>query len=105
MRKFVLFLLVAVLSTTVIFAQKKKGEKSDEKKDEEKTFINSSLVGGLEWRSIGPAWASGRIADFAVNPNNTKEFYVGVASGGVWKTTNNGTTWKPIFDKYGSYFI
>lgn len=105
MRKFVLFLLVVVLSTTVIFAQKKKGEKSDEKKDEEKTFINSNLVGGLEWRSIGPAWASGRIADFAVNPKNTKEFYVGVASGGVWKTTNNGTTWKPIFDKYGSYSI
>lgn len=94
--------MVAVfLVTTVTFAKKK-----EEKKDEEpKAFINSSLVSGLKFRSIGPAWASGRIADFAVNPKNTKEFYVGVASGNVWKTINNGTTWKPVFDKYGSYAI
>ena len=81
--------MVAVfLASTVIFAKKK-----DEKKEEEpKSFINSGLVSGLKWRSIGPAWASGRIADFAVNPKNPKEYYAGIASGNVWKTTNNGTT-------------
>jgi len=105
MKKFVVFLAVALLSVTVIFAQKKKDENKDEKKDEEKTFINSSLVSGLKFRSIGPAWASGRISDFAVNPKNTKEYYVAVASGNVWKTENNGTTWSPVFDKYGSYSI
>ncbi len=101
MRKFVWVFIVVLLSATVAFAKKK----DEEKKEEEKAFISSSLVSGLKFRSIGPAWASGRIADFAVNPKNTKEFYVGVASGGVWKTTNNGTTWKPVFDKYGTYAI
>ncbi|NQU53124.1 MAG: glycosyl hydrolase [Bacteroidetes bacterium] len=101
MKKLTLLLVALFLATSVTFAKKKE----EEKKEEEKAFISSSLVGGLKWRSIGPAWCSGRIADFAVNSKNTKEFYVGVASGGVWKTTNNGTTWKPIFDKYGSYAI
>jgi len=105
MKKFVLFLAVVLLSTTVIFAQKKKDEKNDEKKEEEKAFISSSLVNGLKFRSIGPAWASGRIADFAVNPSNSKEYYVAVASGHVWKTENNGTTWSTIFDNYGAYSI
>ncbi len=66
---------------------------------------DSTLVNGLKFRSIGPAMASGRIADFAVNPHNPFEFYVAVASGHIWKTTNNGTTWKPVFDDYGVYAI
>ncbi|MBK6283513.1 MAG: glycosyl hydrolase [Draconibacterium sp.] len=103
MRKFVWFMVAVLLSSTVAFAKQK--EKEDEKKDEEKAFINSGLVSSLKFRSIGPAWASGRIADFAVNPKNTKEYYVAVASGHVWKTTNNGTTWSPIFDNYGAYSI
>ncbi len=65
--------------------------------------IDSMLLSGLKWRGIGPALTSGRIADFAVNPKNHSEWYVAVASGNVWKTNNNGTTFKPIFDKYGSY--
>lgn len=62
-----------------------------------------SVISGLEFRSIGPAYTSGRIADFAVNPDNHSEYFVAVASGNVWKTTNNGTTWTPVFEKYGSY--
>ncbi|MDX1653122.1 MAG: glycosyl hydrolase [Brumimicrobium sp.] len=82
-------------------AQKKK---ADDNKDKEKSRLETA-VSGLKFRSIGPAWCSGRIADFAVNPSNPFEYYVGVASGNVWKTTNNGVTWKPIFDNYGSYSI
>jgi len=67
--------------------------------------INSSLLSGLKFRAIGPAIASGRIIDLAVNPNNYNEFYVAVASGGVYKTTNKGTSFQPIFDNYGSYSI
>lgn len=94
--------MVAVfLLTSVSFAKKK----DEEKKAKGDTIITSSLVSGLKFRSIGPAWASGRISDFAMNPRNPKEYYVAVSSGNVWKTTNNGTTWKPIFDKYGSYAI
>jgi len=52
------------------------------------------------WRSIGPANMGGRVDDIAVNENSPSTFYVGFATGGIWKTTNNGTTWTPIFDKY-----
>src|SRR3984893_18795585 len=53
----------------------------------------------LELREIGPAVMGGRIDDFAVVESNPNIVFVGVASGGVWKTTNNGTTWTPVFDK------
>lgn len=55
----------------------------------------------LEFREIGPAVMGGRIGDFAVVESNPNIVYVGTASGGVWKTTNNGTTWTPVFDKEG----
>ncbi len=59
----------------------------------------------IELRLLGPAVFGGRISDLAINPNNKKEFYVAVASGGVWKTTNAGITFDPIFDTYGSFSI
>ncbi|MGM0621591.1 MAG: VPS10 domain-containing protein [Bacteroidota bacterium] len=101
MRKITLFLSFLLFATSVTLA--KKNEKSKNEKGD--TLITSSLVSGLKFRSIGPAWASGRIGDFAVNPENPKEYYVAVASGNVWKTNNNGTTWNPIFDNYGAYSI
>lgn len=60
---------------------------------------------GLEFRNIGPAMTSGRIADIAIHPENENIWYVAVGSGGVWKTTNSGTTWKSIFDKQKVYSI
>ncbi len=67
--------------------------------------LKSATLSGLSFRSIGPAYCSGRISDFAVNPQNPAEYFVGVASGHVWKTTNNGTSFSPVFDNYGSYSI
>jgi photosystem II stability/assembly factor-like uncharacterized protein len=55
----------------------------------------------LEFREIGPAVMGGRIDDFAAVESNPNIVYAGVASGGVWKTTNNGTTWESVFDKEG----
>ncbi len=55
----------------------------------------------LEFRELGPATMGGRIDDFAVVESNPNIVFVGAASGGVWKTTNNGTTWEPVFDKEG----
>jgi len=52
----------------------------------------------LVFRNIGPATPSGRVDDFAVLESNPSVFYVGAATGGVWKTTNNGTTFTPVFD-------
>ena len=65
----------------------------------EKTFKTFKL------RNIGPGLMSGRIADIAIHPNNNSVWYVGVGSGGVWKTVNAGTTWTPVFDKQSVYSI
>ena len=67
--------------------------------------INSKTFEGLKLRNIGPAFTSGRIADIAIHPNNENVWYVAVGSGGVWKTTNSGTTWTPLFDKQTTYSI
>ena len=67
--------------------------------------IPTNIYGGLKMRNLTPAFVSGRIADFAVNPNNHSEYYIGVAAGNIWKTTNNGTTFKPVFENYGAYAI
>ncbi|TDI73004.1 MAG: glycosyl hydrolase, partial [Bacteroidetes bacterium] len=61
-------------------------------------LANNSIVKNLPFKSIGPTVMSGRVVDFAVNPSNPIEFYVGYASGGVWYTKNNGTSFSPIFD-------
>ena len=82
-----------------------KDKAKDKDKPKEDTVYNSGLVSGLKFRSIGPAFCSGRIADFAVNPKNHSEWFVAVASGHVWKTVNNGTTFDPVFDNYGAYSI
>src|SRR5580692_4109470 len=83
----------------------KKDEKKEAPKEEKKGGMNADTFAGLKFRSIGPGAESGRVMSIAVNPHNKYEFYVGVASGGVWKTVNDGTTWTPVFDGEGSYSI
>ncbi len=67
--------------------------------------LSAETFSGLKLRSIGPALMSGRICDFAVHPKNRGHYYAAVCSGNVWKTTNAGTTWEPVFDKYGSFSV
>jgi photosystem II stability/assembly factor-like uncharacterized protein len=65
--------------------------------------INESpdpILKRFTWRSIGPAVMGGRIDDVAVDEGNPSTMYVGYATGGIWKTVNNGTTWTPIFDEF-----
>ena len=59
----------------------------------------------LEYRSIGPAIMGGRIADVEGVPGDPNVVYVASASGGLWKTTNGGVTWKPIFERQGTLSI
>ena len=101
MAKFLRLVLILLLISG--FAAKKKKNESSEDKDT--SLLNSGVVSGLKFRNIGPAFTSGRIADFAVREDQPNEYYVAVASGGVWKTVNSGTTWQPIFDSQGSYSI
>ena len=76
-----------------------------ESNDDTPPGFNEKTFKGLEWRGIGPALMSGRIADIAFDPTDRSTWYVAVGSGGVWKTTNQGTTWKSVFDGQGSYSI
>jgi len=73
------------------------------------SFLNAQTTGSIDegifrnfaFRSIGPAIMGGRIDRFAVVENKTKIIYAGTASGGVFKTVNNGVTWDPVFDNEG----
>jgi photosystem II stability/assembly factor-like uncharacterized protein len=67
--------------------------------------VDSELVGAIKFRSIGPAFMAGRIADIALDPKQPNTWYVAVGSGNLWKTTNAGTTFTPIFDNKPSYSI
>lgn len=81
------------------------GQDGADKKSESSKKVTTSDISALKMRAIGPALMSGRIADVAVDPEAPNTWYVAAGSGNVWKTENAGTTWKPIFENYGSYSI
>jgi photosystem II stability/assembly factor-like uncharacterized protein len=95
MRRHSIFLMMMlfVLLATAVHAEENEGPWS------------SDDFGALNFRGIGPALTSGRIADFAIDPRDPSHYYVGVCSGGVWETHNAGVTFTPIFDGQGSYSI
>jgi photosystem II stability/assembly factor-like uncharacterized protein len=85
MKKITLSLIAATLCAASAFAQ---------------TAINSATFNVMEARWLGPGTMSGRITSIAGSDKDGKTVYVGTAGGGVWKTTNAGASFKPIFDKY-----
>src|SRR3954467_6366520 len=66
---------------------------------------SADVLNSLELRSLGPAFASGRIQDVVIDPANTSVWYVASAFGGLWKTTNRGITFTPVFDEQGSFTL
>jgi photosystem II stability/assembly factor-like uncharacterized protein len=94
-----LSLLLSLLASLLAAAETPPKENKKGKKDPAAVFA------GLEFRSIGPALTSGRILDLAVHPKTPHVYYVATAGGGVWKTTNAGTTFEPIFDGQASHSI
>ncbi|MCJ7821103.1 MAG: hypothetical protein MUP53_07855, partial [Bacteroidales bacterium] len=60
--------------------------------------VDMTLFNGIKPRNIGPGGMSGRVTAFAVDPRNENVFFIGTASGGLWKTTNAGTTFIPVFE-------
>lgn len=67
--------------------------------------INSQTFSDLDFRNIGPATMSGRIVDLAVLESDPYTMYVASATGGVWKTTNNGVTFSPVFEKENTHSV
>jgi photosystem II stability/assembly factor-like uncharacterized protein len=91
---------VLFLFSSILIAQQAPTSTSSAEKalKDKKKLENSSLVKNIKFTNIGPTVMSGRVVDVDVNPNNTTEFYVGYASGGLWYTNNNGTTLTPVLD-------
>jgi photosystem II stability/assembly factor-like uncharacterized protein len=67
--------------------------------EQRRALVETSLVKRVPFEGIGPTVMSGRVVDVAVNPNEPTHFYVAYASGGVWRTTNNGRSFTPLFDE------
>src|SRR5437899_10122207 len=62
------------------------------------TPLDSTLLAAFRWRNIGPANMGGRVSSVVGIPSPSKTFFVAAAAGGIWKTTNAGTTFRPVFD-------
>ncbi len=73
--------------------------------DKDKGPLTASNFSALELRGIGPALTSGRISDLVVDPTDPARWFVAVASGGVWRTENHGTTFEPVFEGESSFSI
>ena len=89
-----------LLITNLLLAQQPASQATDVDRaiKQKEQLTNASLVKNLPFTNVGPTIMSGRVVDLAVNPANPTEFYVGYASGGVWHTKNNGTTFTPVLD-------
>jgi len=98
MRNNLFRLFLVILFAFSAWADEESGKK-------EKTKLCAETFSGIKLRNIGPALMSGRIADAAIDPTQPNTWYVAAGSGNIWKTVNAGTTWTPIFEKYGSYSI
>jgi photosystem II stability/assembly factor-like uncharacterized protein len=94
----VFFLLTVLCFSTLLFAQPSTEVEMTAANDHRKKMSNTSLLKNYPARNIGPTIQGGRIVDMDVNLKTPKEFYVGYASGGIFKTKNNGITFEPIFD-------
>ncbi len=102
---FILFLVFSVCAGTSLTAQKNKSftPKTTAASRAENVLLKqnmrqSSSLNGIEFRNVGPTIMSGRVTDIAVNPNDPTHFYVAYASGGLWLTRNNGTSFSPVGD-------
>lgn len=100
MKTFLRVVASAILATTMTLTA---GAQAD--KEEDKGPLSSKTFDAFKLRNIGPAFMSGRISDIIIVPDDPATWYVGVGSGGVWKTENAGTTWTSLFDGQGSYSI
>ena len=111
MNKIVAYCLIIIIASSSIYSQENNpvpfttAEKRLESFKHRLELQENSLLGNVELKSIGPTVMSGRVVDIDVSPYDPTHFYVAYASGGLWKTTNNGISFKPIFDNEASMTI
>ncbi|MEO9571003.1 MAG: glycosyl hydrolase [Polaribacter sp.] len=96
--KFIFKFLFLCFSTSLIAQNPTNADVIQQSLVKKTKMMETSLVKNIDFTNIGPTVMSGRVVDVAVNPDNTTEFYVGYASGGLWYTNNNGTTFTPVLD-------
>jgi photosystem II stability/assembly factor-like uncharacterized protein len=101
-----LFIFVVLFAALTLFSQEPPpAQEAGERGRGDQDPFSAGTFAGFRLRSIGPALLSGRISCIAVHPEDRQTWYIGVASGGVWKTVNAGITWSPVFQNEGSYAI
>ncbi|MDQ3322706.1 MAG: hypothetical protein M3525_09820, partial [Acidobacteriota bacterium] len=101
-------LLLAFLSLCLNIVSISAQNKTDERKTPEKSaekLTETSAAANLAWRSIGPANMGGRVADVEGVPGDPNIVYVATGSGGIFKTTNGGMNWTPIFDRQNTISV
>jgi len=101
-------LCLVLLQPLFSFSSQAKAKGSDAKPTAEKggpLSLEKASLEGLAFRSIGPAVTSGRVIDIEVNPRDPSEYYVASGHGSLWKTTNRGVTFSPVFDGQSSFAI
>ncbi|MBC7884882.1 MAG: glycosyl hydrolase, partial [Saprospiraceae bacterium] len=92
--KFISFIILLPLC---VFGQTIESHRST--KSEREHSAAESLLSNVKASNIGPTIFNGRVADLDINPNDPTEFFVAYASGGLWYTNNNGTTFEPLFQQ------
>ena len=105
-----LVLFLSLLITTALQARPKASSPAEiaEKQaawEMHQSLLATSPYAGLTWRSVGPVVQGGRLVDMEVVPGQPYTFYVAYASGGLWKTTNSGHTFKPLFDNQATIIM
>lgn len=98
MKKFLFFCFVLIVQNTIAQQAATSADQVMKALDQKSKMAQTSLVKNIPIKNIGPSVMSGRVVDLEVNPNDPTEFYVAYASGGLWHTTSNGISFKPILD-------
>jgi photosystem II stability/assembly factor-like uncharacterized protein len=105
------FIVVYILNLNFLFPFQKEVSRATSEESRLKSWEyhqkmkNDSIFKNLKWREVGPQFQGGRISSIAAPPGDTFTIYVAAGAGNLWKTTNNGTTWEPIFDKESTFAI
>jgi len=97
--------VLALLLVAPLHARSAKRAEADGKDENGPPTLETVALDGLAFRSLGPALTGGRVIDIEVNPADRSEYYVASGHGSLWKTTNAGVTFAPVFDGQPSFSI